>query len=81
MILCQSISESKLNFRIFFQFALWLKILDLFYAEKTMLSPKINVSRFARNVLSWDFLRYLSNTVLNNHKKLSDSIMDKSDLV
>ena len=29
---------------------------------------------------SGDVLRDLSNTVLNNHKKLSDSIMDKSDL-
>ena len=29
---------------------------------------------------SGDVLRDLSNTVLSNHKKLSDSIMDKSDL-
>ena len=33
------------------------------------------------SVVIGDVLRNLSNTVLSNHKKLSDSIMDKSDLV
>ena len=32
------------------------------------------------SVVIGDVLRDLSNTVLKNHKKLSDSIMDKSDL-